>query len=100
MRPLPFAVRHEDQPAASKASLPRPRAQAAAFWARIRQLQVEDVTVTVTVTEATRGGLIVKYGPYDGFVPIKQFGSVRATTQSAALPDALASCAASVLLPS
>lgn len=46
------------------------------FWERIRQLQAEDVTVFVKVDSANKGGLLVKYGPYDGFVPVSQFGSV------------------------
>lgn len=45
------------------------------FWQRIRQLQEEDVTVYVTVDSATKGGLLVTYGPsYEGFVPVSQFG--------------------------
>lgn len=50
--------------------------QATVFWNRIRQLQEEDVTVYVKVESANKGGLLVKYGPYDGFVPVSQFGSV------------------------
>lgn len=45
------------------------------FWHRIRQLQEEDVTVHVKVDSANKGGLLVKYGPYDGFVPVSQFGA-------------------------
>ncbi|KAF5830247.1 plastid ribosomal protein S1 [Dunaliella salina] len=50
--------------------------EATIFWERIRQLQSEDVTVFVKVDSANKGGLLVKYGPYDGFVPVSQFGSV------------------------
>lgn len=48
--------------------------QASVFWQRLRQLQEENMTVTVKVDSANRGGLLVKYGPYDGFVPVSQFG--------------------------
>uniref|UniRef100_A0A7R9VUN4 S1 motif domain-containing protein n=1 Tax=Chlamydomonas euryale TaxID=1486919 RepID=A0A7R9VUN4_9CHLO len=48
--------------------------EASVFWARLRQLQDENMTVTVKVDSANRGGLLVKYGPYDGFVPVSQFG--------------------------
>lgn len=44
------------------------------FWQRMRQLQEEAQTVTVKVESANRGGLLVKYGPYDGFIPVSQFG--------------------------
>jgi hypothetical protein len=57
--------------------------QATAFWTRIRQLQEEDITVTVTVESVNKGGMLVKFGIYDGFVPVSQFGPVR--------PGALAS---------
>jgi len=50
--------------------------QASVFWERIRQLQAEDVVVFVKVDSANKGGLLVKYGPYDGFVPVSQFGNV------------------------
>mmetsp|Transcript_30144 Transcript_30144/g.66828 ORF Transcript_30144/g.66828 Transcript_30144/m.66828 type:complete len:438 (-) Transcript_30144:933-2246(-) len=49
--------------------------EATVFWQRIRQLQEEDITVYVKVESANKGGLLVKYGPYDGFVPVSQFGS-------------------------
>mmetsp|Transcript_17096 Transcript_17096/g.42846 ORF Transcript_17096/g.42846 Transcript_17096/m.42846 type:complete len:435 (-) Transcript_17096:959-2263(-) len=49
--------------------------EATVFWHRIRQLQEEDVTVYVKVDSANKGGLLVRYGPYDGFVPVSQFGS-------------------------
>ncbi|KAJ9510830.1 hypothetical protein QJQ45_027756 [Haematococcus lacustris] len=45
------------------------------FWHRMRQLSEEDVTVYVKVESANKGGLLVKYGPYDGFIPVSQFGS-------------------------
>ncbi|KAG1660279.1 hypothetical protein FOA52_006746 [Chlamydomonas sp. UWO 241] len=48
--------------------------EASVFWNRLRQLQDENMTVTVKVDSANRGGLLVKYGPYDGFVPVSQFG--------------------------
>ncbi|KAG1679620.1 hypothetical protein FOA52_006137 [Chlamydomonas sp. UWO 241] len=48
--------------------------EATVFWLRMRQLQEENLTVHVTVDSANRGGLLVKYGPYDGFVPVSQFG--------------------------
>jgi hypothetical protein len=51
--------------------------QVSVFWARIRQLQEEDMTVYVKVDSANKGGLLVKYGPYDGFIPVSQFGPVR-----------------------
>ncbi|KAJ9510236.1 hypothetical protein QJQ45_015719, partial [Haematococcus lacustris] len=44
------------------------------FWHRMRQLSEEDVTVYVKVESANKGGLLVKYGPYDGFIPVSQFG--------------------------
>lgn len=50
--------------------------QATVFWQRIRQLQEEDITVHVTVESANKGGMLVKYGVYDGFVPVSQFGPV------------------------
>jgi small subunit ribosomal protein S1 len=40
----------------------------------MRQLQEEAQTVLVKVESANRGGLVVKYGPYEGFVPVSQFG--------------------------
>ncbi len=42
----------------------------------MRQLQEEAMTVHVKVDSANRGGLIVKYGPYEGFMPVSQFGPV------------------------
>lgn len=63
---------------------PAPSApQATIFWERIRQLQQEDLTVSVKVDSANKGGLLVKYGPYDGFVPVSQFGSVGGCTHCA-----------------
>ncbi|GFH17756.1 ribosomal protein S1 homologue [Haematococcus lacustris] len=44
------------------------------FWHRMRQLMEEDVTVYVKVESANKGGLLVKYGPYDGFIPVSQVG--------------------------
>ena len=52
--------------------------QASIFWHRMRQLQDENLTVYVKVESANRGGLLVKYGPYDGFIPVSQFGPVSA----------------------
>lgn len=42
----------------------------------MRQLQEENMTVNVKVESANRGGLLVKYGPYEGFTPVSQFGPV------------------------
>lgn len=50
--------------------------QASVFWARMRQMQEENLTVVVKVESANRGGLLVRYGPYEGFVPVSQFGPV------------------------
>lgn len=50
--------------------------QATVFWQRIRQLQEEDIIVNVLVDSANKGGMLVKYGVYDGFVPVSQIGSV------------------------
>ncbi|PNH05145.1 30S ribosomal protein S1 A [Tetrabaena socialis] len=47
---------------------------ATTFWARIRQLQDEDITVSVTVESVNKGGMLVKFGIYDGFIPVSQFG--------------------------
>ncbi|KXZ42870.1 hypothetical protein GPECTOR_113g282 [Gonium pectorale] len=49
--------------------------EATTFWTRIRQLQDEDVAVTVTVESVNKGGMLVKFGIYDGFIPVSQFGS-------------------------
>jgi small subunit ribosomal protein S1 len=57
-------------------SAPASLLQVSVFWQRIRQLQEDDVTVFVKVESANRGGLLVKYGPYEGFVPVSQFSSV------------------------
>ncbi len=46
------------------------------MWTRMQQLMQEEVTVRVKVESANRGGLLVKYGPFDGFVPVGQFGQV------------------------
>lgn len=54
--------------------------QATVFWQRMRQLQDENLTVYVKVESANRGGLLVKYGPYDGFIPVSQFGPVSTCT--------------------
>ena len=59
-----------------KLTPPRSRLQASVFWQRMRQLQEENQTVQVKVEGANRGGLMVKYGPYEGFVPVSQFGPV------------------------
>eukprot|EP00798_Chlamydomonas_sp_ICE-L_P004537 gene4537-14706_t len=48
--------------------------EATVFWQRIRQLQEEDLTVNCMIESANRGGLLVKYGPYEGFIPVSQFG--------------------------
>ena len=47
----------------------------------MRQLQEENMTVHVTVEGANRGGLMVKYGPYEGFTPVSQFGPVSQSHQ-------------------
>lgn len=74
---------------------PRPllSPQAAVFWTRVRQLQEEDFSVNVTVIGVTKGGLLVKYGPVEGFVPMKQFGTVSESSSSQTLRSALC-CAA------
>ncbi len=56
---------------------PVPHLQATTFWARIRQLQEEDISVAVTVESVNKGGMLVKFGIYDGFIPVSQFGPVR-----------------------
>lgn len=66
-------VEEEDQYGQTVLSLAA--VEASVFWQRIRQLQEEDVIVLVEVESANKGGLLVKYGPYDGFVPVSQFGS-------------------------
>lgn len=48
--------------------------QASLMWARMQYMLSEEVTVKVKVDSANRGGLLVKYGPFDGFVPVGQFG--------------------------
>ncbi len=61
------------------ATPPPPRllgAQASIQWLRMQQMQQEEVTVRVRVESANRGGLLVRYGPFDGFVPVGQFGPV------------------------
>lgn len=68
-------VRMHSTPMRACSTLPP---QATVFWMRMRQLQEENLTVHVTVDSANRGGLLVKYGPYDGFVPVSQFGPVSA----------------------
>lgn len=40
----------------------------------MRQQEEEGLTVNVKVDSANRGGLVVKYGPYEGFIPVSQFG--------------------------
>ena len=67
--------------------------QVTVFWQRIRQLQEEDLTVYVKVESANKGGLLVKYGPYEGFIPVSQFGPVRVQ----AWHVALCACMANVL---
>jgi small subunit ribosomal protein S1 len=42
----------------------------------MKQLQEESMVVNVRVESANRGGLLVKYGPYEGFVPVSQIGPV------------------------
>jgi small subunit ribosomal protein S1 len=44
----------------------------------MRQHQEENMTVQVKVESANRGGLLVKYGPYEGFIPVSHFGPVSA----------------------
>jgi hypothetical protein len=58
--------------------------QATVFWQRIRQFHEEQVVVSVRVESANKGGLLVKYGPYEGFVPVSQFGAVRARVKGVA----------------
>ncbi|GFR50816.1 hypothetical protein Agub_g13091 [Astrephomene gubernaculifera] len=48
--------------------------EAGVFWDRIRVLQAEDIPVTVTVESVNKGGMLVKFGMYDGFIPVSQFG--------------------------
>ncbi|GAX80819.1 hypothetical protein CEUSTIGMA_g8254.t1 [Chlamydomonas eustigma] len=48
--------------------------EASVFWQRMRQQQEENMTVQVKIESANRGGLLVKYGPYEGFIPVSQFG--------------------------
>lgn len=52
------------------------RLQATTFYARIRQIQEEDIPVYATVTSVNRGGLSVMYHHLEGFVPISQCGPV------------------------
>lgn len=49
--------------------------EATVFWQRMRQMMEENLTVNAKVESANRGGLLVKYGPYEGFVPVSHFGS-------------------------
>lgn len=60
------------------------RPQATTFWQRIRQLQEEDITVTVSVESVNKGGMLVKFGIYDGFIPVSQFGPVSPAASEAA----------------
>lgn len=48
--------------------------EAEVFWARIRQLQQEDVAMYVKVVSSNRGGLMVQYQHVDGFIPVSHFG--------------------------
>ncbi|KXZ50020.1 hypothetical protein GPECTOR_18g173 [Gonium pectorale] len=64
--------------------------EAATFWARMRQLQDEDVAVNVRVESVNRGGMLVRFGPLDGFVPVSHFGS-------SITPDTMASLVGSEL---
>jgi ribosomal protein S1 len=50
--------------------------QAEVFWARIRQLQEEDVAMFVKVISCNRGGLMVQYHHVEGFIPVSHFGQV------------------------
>ena len=51
-----------------------------ASWQRLRALQDGDETVHVRVEGFNRGGLCVKCGAFDGFVPNSQFGPVSKNT--------------------
>lgn len=48
--------------------------EATIFWTRIRQLQDDDISVEVVVESVNKGGMLVKYGIYEGFVPVSHFG--------------------------
>jgi len=48
--------------------------EAEIFWARIRQLQEEDVAMYVKVASCNRGGLMVQYQHVEGFIPVSHFG--------------------------
>lgn len=48
--------------------------EASVLWHRIRQMQEEDIVIKVKVDSANKGGLLVTYGPYEGFMPLSQFG--------------------------
>ncbi len=50
--------------------------QVRVFWTRMTQLQEEKTTVQVKVEGSNRRGLIVRFGPYQGIIPIIQLGSV------------------------
>ena len=60
----------------SALKLPLPTTQKTTFWTRIKQMLEEDVTVTVIVESGNKGGLLVRYGDENGFVPLSQFGPV------------------------
>lgn len=49
--------------------------EANTVWQRMSQMQEEDVSVTVTVESANKGGLMVTYGQYDGFIPLSQLNT-------------------------
>jgi ribosomal protein S1 len=46
------------------------------MWHRMQQMRAEGHTVRVKVASANRGGLLVQYGVFDGFLPVGQFGPV------------------------
>lgn len=70
-----FLVVEEEDRYTGQITLSLATQEATVFWQRVRQLQEEDITVSVMVESANKGGLLVKYGIYDGFVPVSQFGS-------------------------
>jgi len=51
------------------------RVESELVWARLKQLQQEDVTVEATVEQVTRGGLICSVDGVRGFIPASHLGS-------------------------
>jgi small subunit ribosomal protein S1 len=64
----------EDEEAYGQVILSLGSLECALYWQRIRQMQEEDVSVMVKVESANKGGLLVMYGSYEGFIPVSQFG--------------------------